>query len=75
MIEIEKGIPKPPTPEGYGIGRRVYPWHEMEIGDSFFGNRVPFMGMRVAAAKAGKRLGMKFEVHRESSGHRVWRTE
>ena len=73
MIVIEKGIPKPPSPQQRI--KKVYPWRDMEVGDSFFSNRVPFENMQASASKTGKLLGWKFEVHRESDGHRVWRVE
>ena len=71
MIVVEKGIPKPPPREQRG--RKIYPWRDMEVGDSFFSDRVKFSNMQCTASKMGKSLGWKFEVHREKDGHRVWR--
>ncbi len=71
MIPIEKGIPRPPSPQRGG--QQIYPWRDMEIGDSFFSNRVPFKNIQTACSRMGKVLGWKFQARRESDGHRVWR--
>jgi hypothetical protein len=71
MIVIEKGVPKPPSPQRRVL--TIYPWRDLEVGDSFFSNRVPIANMKAGAHKAGKTLDMKFEVHPEGDGHRVWR--
>ena len=73
MIVIEKGVPKPPSPPRRCLA--IYPWKELEVGDSFFSNRVPIATMRAGASKVGKTLGRKFEVHPEGDGHRTWRVE
>ena len=58
MIPIEKGIPRPPSPQRGG--QQIYPWRDMEIGDSFFSNRVPFKNIQTACSRMGKVLGWKF---------------
>lgn len=65
---IEKGIP---IPKG---GRpEVYPWAQMEIGDSlFFRNRFHW-DVNVMRWRAEKRHGFKFTVRKVPGGVRVWR--
>lgn len=70
-IKIDKGIP---IPSG-GHGRRAkYPWHEMEVGDSFFvsggTNNKGFVSY------ANRRFAPKRFLSRTvEGGTRVWRLE
>jgi len=67
-IKIEKGIPVPPV-------RGVWPFGEMEVGDSFL---IPAGREKAGKASAwtyGKKHGMRFAVRTEKKGTRIWRTE
>lgn len=72
MIKIDKGISIPK------IGGK-YPWHEMEIGDSFFVPGKDFHKMQSQASHTGIKLSKKFivcrsfEGARKIKGVRVWR--
>lgn len=78
MIPIQKNIPVPPA----AVGRkRLYPFQEMEVGDSFFqqGDNPELLRSRVAGSASvyGKASGKKFisRIVQEDSvpGIRVWR--
>ena len=65
-IKIEKGIPLPP------IGRKtIYPWNDMEVGDSFVTNGP------INSAVASKRLVPKrFAIRKQPDGSfRIWRVK
>ena len=72
---VERGIAPPPT-----SSYPVYPWHQMEVGDSFL---VPdpidpkLVQNRILAAanRVRRRYGMRFRTHICREGVRVWRTE
>jgi hypothetical protein len=70
--EIEKDVP---TPAWGRRGRhRIYPWNEMEVGDSFI---LPYWhpaSAHALAHQASKRLGRKFKASKITDGQfRVWR--
>jgi hypothetical protein len=79
-LKIEKGIPLPPTTMGRA---RIYPFKEMEIGDSFF---VPLNGRdrhRVQTSIIGscrlarltpKRFCTRY-IKEPEEGYRCWRFE
>lgn len=74
-IKIEKGIAIP-TPSGRGAPK--YPWHEMEIGDSFFLKKdvVPMSRMYSHISQANKRYApKKFTLRKLENGVRIWRTK
>ena len=66
-IEIEKGVPPPPTHKG-----KKYPFGDMDVGDSFL---VP--GAKVTTLSVAKRDyergGRKFICRTVDDGVRVWR--
>jgi hypothetical protein len=65
---IEKNVPLVQT-----AGRPpVYPFLQMEIGDSFFAANVS-RGIGNAATSAGKTLGRTFKTRTVEGGVRVWR--
>lgn len=78
MISIDKDIPMPARAHD---GRTKYPFHTMEVGDSF---AVALSGddtidtlakrVRTAMGAAGRRLGRKFILGAEAAGVRIWRT-
>lgn len=92
MYTVEKGYEVPGTiknllkrqeQKGVAVTSRKnlsYPWHEMEVGDSFFvpAKDYPKSGVfsvRNAAVAAEARLGRIFTTHATSDGVRVWRIE
>ena len=68
MIKIEKGRA---MTDGRGA-KPKYPWHEMEVGDSFYAEIEPDT-LRAAARKFSKRHSMQFKVRKEGTGARAWR--
>jgi hypothetical protein len=66
---IEKNVPLVQT-----AGRPpVYPFLQMEIGDSFFVANVSRVRIGNAATSAGKTLGRTFKTRTVEGGARVWR--
>ena len=63
LIKIEKGIPI------YPHRNNRYPLGEMDIGDSFYINKVSRSGVYVCA----KRKNMKITIRNDGEGYRVWR--
>ena len=71
MIEIDKGIPIPPKMGGSGK-KPIFPWRDMEVGDSFFvAGKKRFSG----TATMGQRIGGKFVQRLVEGGCRIWRVE
>jgi hypothetical protein len=77
MFKIEKNVP---APELFSRGRpRIYPFREMEIGDSFFVAQEKSNQFSIklsnAAASSGFRTGAKFSIRwvEEEGGYRCWR--
>jgi len=68
---IEKNVPISKKASGRPI---VYPFHKMDVGDSFF-CEVKRSTLAPSAAAAGKRLNAKFSVRAEGKGFRVWRVK
>src|SRR5688572_10545459 len=65
---IESHIPAPVP-----AGKRIYPWHELKVGDSFWvRNRTPAV-MAACYAQVQKTTKMKFMARKERFGTRVWR--
>lgn len=69
-IKIEKGVPLIPK----RFESHVYPFREMEIGDSFQLPAEEARRLRGAANVFSKRHKVKFSVRMVSGGVRVWRT-
>ena len=72
-IAIQKGIPVPKR----AFGRTCrYPWHEMEVGDSFlFPVNVSPSFCYGAASRASQTYGKKFVVRKTTEGFRCWRVQ
>ena len=74
-IKIEKGIPMPDTRQKTSI----YPFENMEVGDSFFAPNKTRQQMDNACGHWRKAKGWKFvlryQQEDEVSGTRVWRKE
>jgi len=68
MYKIEKGVPMQKHKSD------VYPFSEMEIGDSFFVEGGDKYKLGPAASSSGKRHGRKYSVRLVEGGYRVWRT-
>jgi len=72
-IKIDKDVPVPAA----NAHASKYPFHLMEIGDSFFvsdEDRNPDH-MRSTAAIHGKRNQTRYRVRKVENGARVWRIE
>lgn len=72
-MQIEKGIPVHDPRASANVGRRKYPWDEMEVGDSFHAP-ASANSVRTAAANYSKKTGREFVVRKEGDGARAWRT-
>jgi hypothetical protein len=68
-IKIDKGIP---VPRKLHTGKTIYPFHEMEIGDSFFAS-VTVVTLKSSAVKHGYKYGKQFTIRKEGDGARCWR--
>lgn len=70
---IEKGIA---IPEAELVGKEMYPFGRMEVGDSIF---LPGMNSSssacVSARQIARRQGKKFTTRKIDGGVRIWRTE
>jgi hypothetical protein len=74
VIVVEHGIPMPRTAQA--LANEIYPWREMNVGDSFlFPPNTPFKRAQTNAGAAGRRLGMRFTVRQCVDGVRCWRVE
>jgi hypothetical protein len=74
MFKIDKGIPVAPR---RGSRASIYPFDDMDVGDSFL---VPFetkaaKAVHAAAQVARRRLGRTFAVRAVAEGTRVWRID
>ena len=78
-ITIQKNVPRPNPNQKRGIS--IYPWKEMQVGDSFFvpspgnGKKNPISGGAVGAAARRLRIKLSTRAVRErgKKGIRVWR--
>jgi len=66
-VQIEKGVPMP------RLG--IYPWAEMEVGDSFFVAEATHAQLSGAVQSAKKKTGFKFITRAAEGGIRIWRVE
>ena len=75
-IAIDKGVPLPALKGGKGPVP-LYPWREMDVGDSFFVPEAKTPRITGNAAGVAKRTGFKFSVRAVTEngvkGVRVWR--
>ena len=70
MIEVEKNIPLPRT-ETAG----KYPWHSMEVGESFFVTGDVKRVRNVLCSSFGRFKPKKFSLRKVEGGVRCWRIE
>lgn len=72
-LQIERGIPVPADTRG---PVPIYPFREMEVGDSFFVATTRIQhSVRRGASATGKRLGKRFTCRKVEGGLRIWRVE
>ena len=84
-FKIEKGIPIPPKAErgGNSAGRLgIYPWKEMEVGDSFFIPAKDRGDAKIIQLRVGSAAKNQWQNHGRvivtrslPGGIRVWRAE
>ena len=67
-LAVDKGIPLPEEKK-----RNVYPYKQMDVGDSFFAPGTKITVMCNLQYRMGKKTGMKFTARKEGDGVRVWR--
>jgi hypothetical protein len=69
MFTIDDDVPLPPTARSWAI----YPWDQMQVGQSFEVPGGNIKSLASGAHKAGKVRGCKFVVRPTEAGCRVWR--
>lgn len=76
-IVVEKGIPIPDESRGGDHATRTYkyPFHLMEVGDSFFVPELNSYQFSGRIANGQHRTGFKFTVRTVEGGIRIWRTK
>lgn len=72
MIAIDDDIP---APLPVSSGRRLFPWHELEVGQSFLAPNRSTHSVASSATVFGRKLGRKFRTAKVEGGIRVWRVE
>jgi hypothetical protein len=75
VFKLETNVPMPELPRN---GRTIYPFRQMNVGDSFFApidddDRLSRDRLASAASYAGSRNNMKFARRRVDGGYRIWR--
>jgi len=73
VLKIDKGVPIPPPTKGGGQFK--YPWHEMEVGDSFVVVGVTRSLWRNHARANITYAPKMWEARPEGKDLRVWRTK
>jgi len=72
MIQLDKGVPIPKRPVG---GRNlIYPFHIMEVGDSFEFPAERKLSVSALAGLRGREIGAKFSIRKTGQTYRCWRT-
>ena len=73
MFKIDKGVPLPLQ----GKGARLYPFIELEVGDSFFvEGKVPRNLHQPARQQCpGRKFVFRTRIENDREGTRVWRVE
>lgn len=69
-ITVEKNVPLPKHNK-----RNVYPYLEMDVGDSFFIDEAKIRVVCNNNCRVAKTTGMKFIARTEGAGVRVWRIQ
>jgi len=69
-MKIERHIPVPPET----ATRQLYPFPDMQVGDSFLVLDADWIkNLRSAAYMYGRRHGVKFTIRKYGEGWRLWR--
>lgn len=68
-MQIDDHVPIPTRKQGPA---RIYPWHDLEVGQSFWADTYP-NNLRATAKWHELRYGLKFAVRKEGTGSRAWR--
>jgi len=71
-IDIVKAVPIPKRFNERGAS--VYPFPQMDVGDSVYIDGEAGRLARSVAYQYGRRFGKKFSARRSSGGFRIWRT-
>jgi hypothetical protein len=69
MFTIEDDVPLPPTQRA----GTLYPWDQLQVGQSFEVPGGNLASLSSGAHKAGKTRGKKFVARPTDAGCRVWR--
>ena len=70
MYQIETGIPIPARKREWSV---KYPWHQLEIDQSFFIKGGKLKSIQSSASQQKARTGKKYTVRQIDGGVRVWR--
>lgn len=81
LFKIEQNVPLPVIPRGAPVAPVKYPWHELNIGDSFF---VPLVDKTIMSIRGSINIDLKKFTNQSGSkikittraidnGVRVWR--
>jgi len=70
MYKIEKGIA---LPQGKAKKQTIYPFAQMEVGDSFFVEGKTIANVSSSAVHHALKSEKKFSVRKENGGVRCWR--
>ncbi len=74
MLKIENSVPIPKATQDGARGGRIYPFNNMEVGDSVLIENAGHDHKAVTAAKAYfRRNGKKMTAKVEDGGVRIWR--
>ena len=76
-IHVRKNVPMPERAprKQKGAFKAFYPWHRMDIGDSFAFPEWATRNAYAAAASASLHTGMKFQVFKIGNSYHCWRVE
>lgn len=74
MIKIDKGVPIPEFKERRGPNPK-FPFRNMEVGDSFFVERIPEKIRQIVSLWNIKLKPKVFAYKKEETGTRVWRVK
>lgn len=69
-VTIDKNVPLPSKGEALSRG---YPFHQMDVGDSFLSTEPDRTRLASAVHWFGARNGKKFTIRKTEGGFRVWR--
>ncbi len=80
ILDVSKDVPKHsidrdiPIPNVALKKEGIYPWEQMEVGDSFFVSREESLKVSAAAASRKKRHpDFDYVMRRDGAGTRIWR--